>query len=99
MVGLLPDRPQRGKSGLTNPERVAQDFEMLFNTHCRNVASIAPTFLNGPIGGDAHISCGRLAALGCKTIAKRCAAEAIGDIERRQCRDFLALLAEVTICP
>jgi hypothetical protein len=37
MVGLLPDRPQRGKSGLTNCARVVTDFEMLFATHCREV--------------------------------------------------------------
>ena len=38
MVGLLPDRPQRGKSGLRDLGRVAQDFETLFAEHCENVA-------------------------------------------------------------
>jgi hypothetical protein len=37
MVGLLPDKPQRGKSGLTNLDRVARDFEPLFAAHCRDV--------------------------------------------------------------
>lgn len=37
MVGLLPDRPQRGKSGITNLRRLAEDFETLFGTHCRSV--------------------------------------------------------------
>lgn len=37
MIGLLPDRPQRGKSGLRNLERIAQDFEQLFVAHCRDV--------------------------------------------------------------
>lgn len=37
MVGLLPDRPQRGKSGLTNLQSVAANFEKLFHAHCRNV--------------------------------------------------------------
>jgi hypothetical protein len=37
MVGLLPDRPQRGKSGLTKLDRVAQDFEELFAKYCRDV--------------------------------------------------------------
>ncbi len=37
MVGLLHERPQRGKSGLRNPERVAKNFETLFATHCRDV--------------------------------------------------------------
>lgn len=37
MVGLLPERPQRGKSGLTNLERVARNFDTLFALHCRDV--------------------------------------------------------------
>ncbi len=37
MVGLLPDRPQRGKSGLTNLARVVADFEPMFTAHCRDV--------------------------------------------------------------
>lgn len=37
MVGLLADRPQRGKSGITNLKRLAEDFEALFGAHCRSV--------------------------------------------------------------
>lgn len=37
MVGLLPDRPQRGKSGITNLKAVVLGFEALFDAHCRNV--------------------------------------------------------------
>lgn len=37
MVGLLPDRPQRGRSGITNLARVATEFEAAFAAHCRDV--------------------------------------------------------------
>lgn len=37
MVGLLPERPLRGKSGLANLERVAREFESLFEKHCVRV--------------------------------------------------------------
>jgi hypothetical protein len=37
MVGLLPDRPQRGKSGITNLDAVATNFEKLFEDHCQNI--------------------------------------------------------------
>ncbi len=37
MVGLLPDRPQRGKSGLRDLARVAANFEALFAAHCMDV--------------------------------------------------------------
>ena len=37
MVGLLHDRPQRGKSGLRNLEGIAKDFERMFGEHCRDV--------------------------------------------------------------
>jgi hypothetical protein len=37
MVGLLPERPQRGKSGLRDLDGVAQGFEALFAEHCRDV--------------------------------------------------------------
>jgi hypothetical protein len=43
MVGLLPERPQRGKSGLRNLHRVATDFEALFQAHCVDVAQGRPT--------------------------------------------------------
>lgn len=37
MVGLLPDRPQRGKSGITNLARLVTNFESMFAAHCRDV--------------------------------------------------------------
>lgn len=37
MIGLLPKRPQRGKGGMTNLDRLAVDFESLFASHCENV--------------------------------------------------------------
>ncbi|MEZ4233929.1 MAG: hypothetical protein R3B89_32445, partial [Polyangiaceae bacterium] len=37
MVGLLPDRPQRGKSGIKNLDRLARDFEVLFARYCRDI--------------------------------------------------------------
>jgi hypothetical protein len=38
MVGLLPDRPQRGKSGIANLKALTDGFEAMFDAHCRNVA-------------------------------------------------------------
>lgn len=43
MVGLLHDRPQRGKSGITNLERVVSSFEEMFDTHCRTIEHGKPT--------------------------------------------------------
>lgn len=37
MVGLLPDRPQRGKSGLRDLARVAKEFDALFARHCQDI--------------------------------------------------------------
>lgn len=37
MVGLLPDRPQRGQSRITNLKSLAANFETWFELHCRNV--------------------------------------------------------------
>jgi len=34
MVGLTPDKPQRGKSGIQNLETLAAGFEGKFKTHC-----------------------------------------------------------------
>lgn len=34
MVGLLPDRPQRGKSGIRDLQRLVNDFENQFTGHC-----------------------------------------------------------------
>lgn len=43
MVGLLHDRPQRGKSGITNVDRLASDFEAMFAAHCRDIDQGRPT--------------------------------------------------------
>lgn len=43
MVGLLRDKPQRGKSGITNLERVVADFDTLFAAHCSDVEQGRPT--------------------------------------------------------
>ena len=37
MVGLLPDRPQRGVSTITSLESVAANFEKRFEVHCQNI--------------------------------------------------------------
>lgn len=37
MVGLLHDRPQRGKSGLRNLKKAASEFETLFSKHCQDI--------------------------------------------------------------
>lgn len=37
MVGLLPHRPQRGKSGIRDLQRLADDFENQFTRHCIQV--------------------------------------------------------------
>jgi len=37
MIGLLLDRPQRGKSGITNLDRLVADFEPMFAAHCRDI--------------------------------------------------------------
>lgn len=37
MVGLLPERPQRGQSGITNLKDLADGFDARFDAHCRNV--------------------------------------------------------------
>ena len=43
MVGLRPDRPQRGKSGITNLDRLAADFDELFREHCVDCDHGRPT--------------------------------------------------------
>jgi ADP-ribosylglycohydrolase len=37
MVGLLPERPQRGKPGIKNLGTIRNGFEALFDQHCRNI--------------------------------------------------------------
>ncbi|MBK7156403.1 MAG: hypothetical protein IPH72_32305 [Sandaracinaceae bacterium] len=43
MVGLLPERPQRGKSKYTNLARVAANFEAEFRRHCVDIEQGRPT--------------------------------------------------------
>lgn len=43
MIGLRPDRPQRGKSGIKNLERLADEFDKLFREHCIECAHGRPT--------------------------------------------------------
>jgi hypothetical protein len=38
MVGLLPDRPQRGQSNIRDLPALARDFETRFNAQCRDVS-------------------------------------------------------------
>lgn len=37
MIGLLPERPQRGKGGIRDLQRLAREFESLFRRHCVDV--------------------------------------------------------------
>jgi ADP-ribosyl-[dinitrogen reductase] hydrolase len=37
MVGLLPERPQRGKSKIRNLKSISDGFQVMFDSHCRNV--------------------------------------------------------------
>jgi len=37
IVGLLPDRPQRGKSGITDLKSFSEGFEAMFDAYCRSV--------------------------------------------------------------
>src|SRR4051794_29487776 len=37
LVGLLHDRPQRGKSGIKDLDRLAVNFETMFATHCCDI--------------------------------------------------------------
>lgn len=43
MVGLRPDRPQRGKSGFRDLDRLDREFEALYERHCIDVAQGRPT--------------------------------------------------------
>lgn len=43
MVGLLPERPQRGKSGITNLKRLAANFDAEFRAHCVDCPHERPT--------------------------------------------------------
>ena len=43
MIGLRPDRPQRGKSGIKNPQRLAGEFDSLFREYCVDCDHGRPT--------------------------------------------------------
>jgi len=43
MIGLLPDRPQRGKSSITTLAQLATNFEAEFRTHCVDCDHGRPT--------------------------------------------------------
>lgn len=66
MVGLLPDRPQRGNSGIRDLRRLRDDFESLFTRHCVEVAQGRITgekALQSFLIRDAQAHDGHLAAL------------------------------------
>lgn len=43
MIGLRPDRPQRGKSGITDIRRLAGEFDSLFREYCVDCIQGRPT--------------------------------------------------------
>ena len=43
MVGLLPERPQRGKSGIRNLGRLREEFEERFQRDCVDIEHGRPT--------------------------------------------------------
>ncbi len=43
MVGLRPDKPQRGKSGFRDLDRLGREFETLYEHHCVDVSQGRPT--------------------------------------------------------
>ena len=66
MVGLLPDRPQRGKSKITNLKSLTDGFEAMFDAHCRNVAQGRATgekVLQSYLIGEAQTNGHRLVSL------------------------------------
>lgn len=66
MVGLLHDRPQRGKSGLKDLKRAAGEFEDLFAKHCRDVDHGRETgekALQSFLIREAYVSSRRLASI------------------------------------
>lgn len=66
MVGLHPDRPQRGKSSITNLARLAADFPRQFATHCIDCDHGRPTpekRLQSHLVADAYRSDRRLVSL------------------------------------
>jgi|GEM_PF-411441 len=66
MVGLLHDRPQRGRSGITDLEAFARSYASEFEKHCRSVTQGRPTgekALQSFLIRDAFKNGGRLQAL------------------------------------
>lgn len=43
MIGLTPDRPQRGKGGFSNIDRLVGQFDALFREHCVDIDQGRPT--------------------------------------------------------
>ncbi len=66
LVGLLADRPQRGKGGITNLNSLSEGFAAMFETHCRAIEQGRVTgekALQSYLIRDAAKHGGRLAAL------------------------------------
>lgn len=66
MVGLLPERPQRGKSNIRDLPRLARDFDAQFAKHCRDIAHGRPTpekRLQAHLVSNAYAHDRRMAAL------------------------------------
>jgi len=66
MVGLRPDRPQRGKSAISNLNRLAADFERLFRKHCVDCDHGRPTpekLLQSVLVAEAYRTGRKLASL------------------------------------
>lgn len=66
MVGLLPERPQRGRSQIRDLPRLARELDAQFAKHCRDVAQGRPTpekRLQSYLVSDAYAHRRRMAAL------------------------------------
>jgi hypothetical protein len=66
MVGLLPDRPQRGLTAIRNLERFIADFDGQFTRHCVECTHGRPTpekALQSFLIADAYRQAGRMHAL------------------------------------
>lgn len=77
MIGLLPERPQRGKSGVENLQKLADDFDVLFARHCVEIEHGRITgekALQSFLIRDAQAHDGHLAAL---NDASRAAGDAV----------------------
>lgn len=66
MIGLLPDRPQRGKGGYRNLAKLASSFEEEFDRRCRDIdqgRSTPEKRLQSYLLADAHTHGGALTTL------------------------------------